>query len=363
MAANVARARRPAVSADIPILASKITAPGVPDWAVQRPQVTKLIADGVRWCPLTVVSGPPGAGKTMALASWAAAEPGAVAWVSLDDFDNRPGVFWSYLVAALRRSGVAVPKALPTAARGQAADHVLLLQIASVLAIQNPPVTVVLDDFHVLTEPLVMDGLDFLLRNTGPSLRLAVGSRMDPPLPLHRYRLAGQLAEVRASDLALSIAEAGLLMAQHAITLSADSLESLTRRTEGWAAGLRLAAIAMGTHPDPDLFVTELIAEDSALTGYLVEEVLSTQPPEVRDMLLSTSILEHVSAEAASELTGNEQAGRNPAGHGAHERVCPADRARAVPLPHVVRRGVALEAAARASGPGGFSAPASCPVV
>ena len=84
----------------------------MPEWAVLRPRITKLIAEGTRWCPLTVVTGPPGAGKTMAVALWAAAEPGPVAWVGLDDFDNRPGMFWSYVVAALRRSGVAVPKAM-----------------------------------------------------------------------------------------------------------------------------------------------------------------------------------------------------------------------------------------------------------
>ena len=84
-----------------PILAAKITVPDVPDWAVQRPRITELIAEGTRWCPLTVVTGPPGAGKTMALALWAAAEPGTVAWVGLDEFDNWPGVFWSYVMAAL----------------------------------------------------------------------------------------------------------------------------------------------------------------------------------------------------------------------------------------------------------------------
>ena len=94
-----------------PILTSKITAPVVPDWAVPRQRITDLIAQGTR-CPLTVLTGPAGTGKTMALAWWAAAEPGPVTWVSLDEFDNRPRVFWSYVVAALRRSGVAVPKAL-----------------------------------------------------------------------------------------------------------------------------------------------------------------------------------------------------------------------------------------------------------
>ena len=294
-------------SAEAPILAAKITVPHVPDWAVQRPRITKLVAEGTRWCPLTVVTGPPGAGKTMALALWAAAETGTVAWVYLDEFDNRPGVFWSYVVAALRRVGVAVPKAL-RAVPQDAADDGFLLRLTAALAAQDPPVTLVLDDLHLLTEPEVLKGLEFVLRNVGPGLRLVVASRMDPLLPLHRYRLAGQLTEIRADDLAFSVDEAGALLAQHGGMLTPDSLESLTQRTEGWAAGLRLAAISLGTHPDPGQFVKELIAEDSALIGYLVDEVLDVQPPEIRDVLLSTSILEHVSADAAVDLTGNEQA-------------------------------------------------------
>ncbi len=304
-----ARARQPAVSAGDPVLGAKITAPGVPGWAVPRPRITELIGQGTQSCRLTVVTGPPGAGKTMALTLWAAADPGAVAWVGLDGYDNRPGTFWSYAVAALRRAGVAVPKALPAAARGRAAAHVFLVRLASALAAQNPPVTLVLDDLHLLTDPEVLDGLDFVLRNAGPGLRLVVSSRMDPLLRLHRYRLAGQLTEIGGSDLAFSVAEAGLMMARHGCTLPADSLECLTRRTEGWAVGLRLAAMSMGAHPDPGQFVTELAAEDSAVTGYLVEEVLSTQPPQVREVLLSTSILEQVSAESARELAGDEQAG------------------------------------------------------
>jgi LuxR family maltose regulon positive regulatory protein len=313
MATHVAKqmatqGRGPAIPVADPILAAKITAPGVPDWAVPRSRITGLLAQGTRWCPLTVVTGPPGAGKTMALALWAAAEPRAVAWISLDRYDNQPGAFWSYVVAALSRSGVAIPRELPAAARGRPADHEFLLRLVSALVAQDPPVLLVLDDFHLLTEPGVLHGLDFVLRNVGSGLRVVVSSRMDPMLRLHRYRLAGELTEIRASDLAFNIAEAGQLIAQHGGTLSADSLQCLTRRTEGWAAGLRLAAISLGAHPDPDQFVKELITEDSALTGYLVDEVLNAQPPEVRDVLLSTSILQRVSAEAASELAGTEKA-------------------------------------------------------
>ncbi|HLN68627.1 MAG TPA: LuxR C-terminal-related transcriptional regulator [Streptosporangiaceae bacterium] len=313
MAAHVAnhapaRTRRPAALVGDPILTSKITAPDVPAWAVQRPRITELIAEGARWCQLTVVTGPPGAGKTMAVALWAAAETGPVAWVGLDEFDNGPGTFWSYAVAALRRSGVALPKELRALPHGRDHDDEFLLRLTAALAAQDPPVTLVLDDLHLLTDPGVLKGLDFMLRNAGSALRVVVTSRVDPLLPLHRYRLAGQVTEIRASDLAFSITEAGLLLAQHGSTLTADSLECLTQRTEGWAAGLRLAAISLSTHPDPGQFVKELVAEDSPLICYLVDEVLNVQPPQVREVLLSTCILEHFSADAAAELTGDEQA-------------------------------------------------------
>jgi LuxR family transcriptional regulator, maltose regulon positive regulatory protein len=303
---TAAETRPSAGPAGDPILASKITAPDVPAWAVKRPRITELIARGTRWCPLTVITGPPGAGKTMALAVWAAAEPGPVAWVSVDEYDNRPGVFWSYAIAALRRCGVAIPQ--PGAAWERADDHVFVLRLAAALAASDPPVTLVLDDLHPLTTPQVLRELDFVLRNAGAGLRLAVSSRIDPLLPLHRYRVSGHLAEIRAADLAFSGAEAGQLLAQHGITLPADSLECLVRRTEGWAAGLRLAALSMDAHPDPGQFVTELAAEHSTLTGYLVEEVLNAQPPQIREVLLCTSILEEVSADAAIEMTGAEQA-------------------------------------------------------
>jgi LuxR family transcriptional regulator, maltose regulon positive regulatory protein len=292
-----------------PILASKITVPNVPPWALQRPRITTLITRGLRWCPLTIVTGPPGAGKTMALALWAA-ESGPVAWVSVDEYDNRPGDFWAYVVAALRKSGVGIPKALPASTRGRTAEHLFLLRLASVLAAQNPPVTLVIDDFHLLTEPRVLNGFDFLLRNAGAGLRLVVSSRADPLLALHRYRVAGELAEIRAGDLVFTVAEAGQLLAKQGCMLSADSVEHLTRQTEGWAAGLRFAAMSMAAHPGSEPFVGELVTRESALTGYLVEEILDAQPPEVRDVLLSTSVLRHVNAEVAGELAANEHAGR-----------------------------------------------------
>jgi len=275
---------------------------------VRRPRITEQIAAGTRWCPLTIVTGPPGAGKTTAAALWAAAEPGPVAWVCLDEFDNRPAAFWSYVVAALRRSGVVLPEAMRVTPRDPSGYGRFLFGLTALMAAQDPPVALVLDDLHVLTDPDALKGLDFLLRNAGSGVRVVVTSRMDPLLPLHRYRLAGHLTEIRADDLAFSAAETSMLLTLHGSTLTDASLESLTERTEGWAAGLRLAAISLRAHPDPAQFVKELAAEDSPLISYLVDEVLDTQPPEVRDVLLSTSILDHVSADAAVDLTGDEHA-------------------------------------------------------
>jgi LuxR family maltose regulon positive regulatory protein len=293
---------------DDPVLTSKLTLPELPGWAVARPRIDKLIAEGARG-PLTSVTGPPGAGKTMAVAAWAASTsyPCTLAWLSIDEHDNRPRVFWSYVVAALRRAGVAVPGVVPGPGR-VAVDHLFLVRLASALAAQDPPVVLVLDDLHLLTEPVILEGLAYVLRNARPGLHLMVTSRADPLLPLHRYRLTGQLAEIRADDLAFSVRESGLLLAHHGVTLSPSAMERITGRTEGWAAGMRLAALSLQGRPDPEQFVKELETGDSALTGYLVDEVLNAQPASVRDMLLRTSILDSVSADLAGELTGDRTA-------------------------------------------------------
>jgi LuxR family transcriptional regulator, maltose regulon positive regulatory protein len=286
-----------------PVLTAKVTVPDLPGWVVARPRIDKLIADGTRG-PLTLVAGPPGAGKTMAIAAWAAAasrNPGALAWLTVDDHDNRPRVFWSYVVAALRRAGVAVPRVRFGPGR-VAVDHAFLANLASALAAHDPPAVLVLDDLHLLAEPTVLDGLAYVLRNASPGLHLVVASRIDPMLPLHRYRLAGQLAEIRADDLAFSTEESALLLAHHGIALSADTLDRITGRIEGWAAGMRLAAMSLQGRDDPDQFAEELETGETAITSYLVEEVLDAQPTAVREMLLRTSILDSVNAELVGVL-------------------------------------------------------------
>ena len=175
-----------------PVLLSKITVPDVPAWGVRRPRLDDLIAQGARG-PLTSVTGPPGAGKTMAITLWAAARTPArpLAWVTLDDYDNEPKIFWSYVLAALDRAGVDVPPLPAATARGTTVDHAFLLQLAAVLAAQDPPVVLVLDDLHLLTEPSVLDGLAYVLRNArprpAPGGLVADGPAAAPaPLPARR---------------------------------------------------------------------------------------------------------------------------------------------------------------------------------
>jgi LuxR family transcriptional regulator, maltose regulon positive regulatory protein len=301
---------RPRVSrAADPIIASKLALPSLPEWFVSRPRLEKQINEGVQG-PLTLVSGPPGAGKTMAAASWAAdnARQLPIAWVALDEYDNRPRAFWSYVVEALRCAGVGIPRTVWASGRSRGVDYGFILSLTAAIAAHGSPVILVLDDLHLVTERRSLDALVWLLRNARPHLHLVVTSRSDPLLPLHRYRLAGELTEIRADELAFRIDEASLLVAHHGITLPAESLEFLTARVDGWAAALRLAAISMQTHPDPEQFVKEVAAEDSGVASYLVEEVLSTLPVGVRRLLLRTSILDRVSAGLAGELAGPESA-------------------------------------------------------
>ena len=289
------------------VLLCKITAPSRPDWIVRRMRIERHITVGTSR-PLTVVTGPPGAGKTTAVASWAAGARGPVAWVTLDRYDGRPSVFWSSIVEALRRAGVTFRRVPTASGRGADAGHVFLLRLASDLATQYPPVALILDDFHLVASTGLTDGLQYLMRNARPGLRVVICSRTDPTLSLHRYRLAGELTEIRAGELAFTVPEAGLLMAHHGITLPDEPLRQLIEVYEGWAAGLRMAALSIQEQPDPERFTKEFAAEDSAIAGYLTEEVLNNQPARTRDLLLKTSILDRVSAGIASELADEEQA-------------------------------------------------------
>ena len=285
----------------------------VPRWQpVARQRLLGLLDEGAKG-PLTLLAAPAGYGKTLLLTSWAtgAGPPGPVAWVRIGPGDQHPPRFWSQVLAALRGSGAVAPDGLlaglePLAEIG---DGFLRALVGGLLELDRP-VVLILDDLHEAAGPEVTGQLRFLLQHAPSQLRLVVASRADPPLALHRLRVAGQLTEVREADLAFSLEETAVLLTGHGVELSGAELETLWRRTEGWAAGLRLAALSLREHPQPGRFVADLAGDDRAIAGYLVEEVLAAQPPELRSFLLRTCVADRLCGDLADALTGGTDGAR-----------------------------------------------------
>jgi LuxR family transcriptional regulator, maltose regulon positive regulatory protein len=279
----------------------------VPRWApVPRRRLYALLDEGTRG-PVTLVAASAGYGKTLLLTSWALAgrPPGPVAWMTAGPDDHQPASFWAHVLAALDDAGV-LPAGGPPGDPGPPAvsGGPLLRWLAGRLAELPRPVVLVLDDLHEAGGGAVAAELRLLLRYAPPQLRLVVATRSDPQLPLHRLRVAGQLGELREADLAFTLSEARALLGDHGVTLPAGDLGALLRRTEGWAAGLRLAALTLRDHPLPGRFVDELAGDDRAIAGYLLEEVLAVQSPELRAFLLRTSVPDRLCGELADALTG-----------------------------------------------------------
>ena len=279
---------------------------------VVRQRLHGLLDEGVQG-PLTLLAAPPGYGKTLLLTSWAAEgrPPGPVAWVRAGPGDHQPSRFWAHVLAALRGAGVVPPGGLLDGLnpRAEIGDAFLRPFVGGLFELDGPVVLIV-DDLHEATGQAVVSQLRFLLRHAPPQLRLVVSSRADPPLALHRLRVAGQLGELREAELAFTLEEAGALLADHGVELSRADLTLLWRRTEGWAAGLRLAALSLRAHPQPGRFVADLAGDDRAIAGYLVEEVLAAQPPELRAFLLRTAVADRLCGDLADALTGGSDGAR-----------------------------------------------------
>src|SRR5215217_8677152 len=294
------------------LLTTKLMVP-VPRWRpVARRRLFGLLDEGVKG-PLTLLAAPAGYGKTLLLTSWTTGgrPPGPVAWVRVGPGDHQPPQFWAHVLAALHGAEVVPPDGLLAGLSPQAeiGDGFLHAFVAGLFELRRP-VVLILDDLHEATGQTVSGQLRFLLRHAPSQLRLVVATRADPPLHLHRLRVAGQLGEIREADLAFTLEEVGALLADHGVELSGQELETLWRRTEGWAAGLRLAALSMRGQSQPGRFVADLAGDDRAIAGYLVEEVLAAQPPELRGFLLRTAVADRLSGELADALTGGSDGAR-----------------------------------------------------
>lgn len=239
----------------------------------------------------------------MLVRSWAAQTDAAVAWITAERSERDAQRFWLRLIGALADAAGDEDIERVSPAPSFAGALVVRRLLAQLEQLKDP-VELVIDDLHELDSDDALSWLEMLLTAMPARVRVVLATREEPGLRLHRLRLAGSLAELRGSDLRFSLDETRAVLRAGGITLSERGIASLQERTEGWPAGLRLAALSLTAHPDPERFVSEFSGSERTVAGYLLAEVLERQPPDVRDLLLRTSLLERVSGPLADVLTG-----------------------------------------------------------
>jgi LuxR family transcriptional regulator, maltose regulon positive regulatory protein len=288
------------------LLATKLHVPRPRPGLVPRPRLAERLTEGMGG-GLVLVCTPAGFGKTTLLAHWAATTSWPVAWLSLDEGDNDPARFWRHVAAALDRTQPGVADRVAPLLGGPQAPSLeaVVTALVNQLAGADQVVVLVLDDYHLLQAPAVHQSVGFLLAHLPAQLRLVLASRADPPLPLARLRARGQLAELREADLRFTPQEAAELLRTAAGPDVPDAaVAALEERTEGWAAGLQLAALSLRGHGDRTGFVEGFSGSHRFVLDYLTEEVLDRQPESLRAFLLETSILARVCGPLAVAVTG-----------------------------------------------------------
>jgi LuxR family transcriptional regulator, maltose regulon positive regulatory protein len=299
-----APARAAAPERDV-LLATKLYVPGLRPGFVARPRLVGALGRG-----LTLVCAPAGFGKTTLLADWLRSGGWPVAWLSLDAGDNDPVRFWRHVVAALDRARPGISERVaPLLGPPPSSFEGLVTALINELAAHpgENEMVLVLDDYHLIDARPVHASLGFLLEHLPPGLHLVLASRSDPPLPLARLRARGQLAELRTDDLRFTAEEAAALLRESAAPGLPDAaVTALVARTEGWAAGLQLAALSLQGRSDIAGFVAAFSGSHRFILDYLTQEVLDGQPEQVREFLLETSVLERLSGGLCDAVTGRD---------------------------------------------------------
>ncbi|MFK0110800.1 LuxR C-terminal-related transcriptional regulator [Streptomyces sp. NPDC091217] len=291
-----------------PFLRTRFAVPARPPTFLRRPRLADHL-DQALDRPLTIVDGAAGAGKTLLVADWAAGLGQPVAWLTVEAADQGSGRFWAYVLHALHETGTPLPAGVSGPGDAARVDHRLLTRIADTLNRRERPAILVLDDFDRLAAPDAAEQLEFVLHHAGDGLRLVLVTRSEPLLPLHRYRSAGAVTEIRNAELAFTTEEAAELLARHGLRLPTESVRGLVERTGGWAAGLRLCALAAQQSADPETYLKEFEAGHSMIAEFLLAEVLKAQPAETQDLLLRVSVLDCFCpglAEALADCGGVE---------------------------------------------------------
>jgi LuxR family transcriptional regulator, maltose regulon positive regulatory protein len=293
------RPANPGVDMNVGLTDQRFLLPFLPPRHLSRRLLLDRLDEGGR-AALTVLSAGAGAGKTVLLSEWARQQDRPVAWLALTSSDNNPGRFWRLFLEA----GGATGQVYPPSAWTPGGTVELLDSVFGRSAEPAERTVIVLDDAHLLTDPEILDGLDRIVQRWSHCVRLMVAARSDPMLPLHRYRLADQVLELRAADLAMTSAEVKELLSEHGVRLPDAAIRTLTARTEGWPAGLRLAAMRMEGAERPTDFIASLAMDEGSIGEYLTQEVLAALPQRVQSLLIRTSFLDDVTGPLASAVTG-----------------------------------------------------------
>ena len=294
-------------------LSPRLAPPRLPHALVERERLLSAL-DGALATPLTLLSAPAGWGKTTLLSAWASQHQAQVAWLSLDELDTSPTRFWLSLIAALRRCGSYAPGFGETAvALLQSPQPPPLVTCLSALlqeldGQEAPPAPVVLmvDDYQVIDDPAIHESMSIFLEHLPVHLHLILSSRVDPDLPLARWRVRGQMTEIRTTDLRFREGEASHFLGQMlSPPLSAEEVRLLTLRTEGWIAGLQLAALAIQKREDRAAFLRAFTGSQRYLLDYVQEDILARLPDSVRDFVLQTAILSRLDASVCQAVTAS----------------------------------------------------------
>jgi LuxR family transcriptional regulator, maltose regulon positive regulatory protein len=293
---------------DVSILTTKLYIPLPRANLVQRPRLIERLNEGLHLGRrLTLISASAGSGKTTLLGEWAATSDLPFCWLSLDKDDNDPSRFWAYVVAALQTTHPQLGQSVLPMLHGSQMPPVrsILTPLLNELAALSEPIVLVLDDYHLVTEGAIHDGVAFILDHLPQQMHLVVAARADPPLPLARLRARGQLTELRADDLRFTAEEvAAFLNGVMGLKLQPEDVAALEARTEGWISGLHLAALSLQGHEDAHAFIEAFTGGHHYIIEYLIEEVLSRQPEPVQRFLLHTSILDRLCAPLCDAITG-----------------------------------------------------------
>jgi LuxR family transcriptional regulator, maltose regulon positive regulatory protein len=288
------------------LLATKLHVPRPRPQFLSRARLLERLTDGTAR-ELTLVCTPAGFGKTTLLGDWARSSERPVAWLSLDGGDNDPARFWRYAATALDQVRAGIGERVGALLRGPepASLEAVVTLVINELARLPGELTLILDDYHLVEAAPIHHSLGVLLERGPPQLRLVLAGRADPPLPLARLRARGQLAELRERDLRFTAEEAtALLQGVAGLELPAASLAALVARTEGWVAGLQLAALSLQGETDRAGFVASFSGSHRYVLDYLTEEVLARQPEQLVRFLLETSVLERLSGPLCDAVTG-----------------------------------------------------------